>query len=288
MLRFRPVALRDRDKIKDYLALAPSRQLVGCFEAFYLWMDVLDIEWAEYQGFAIFKVHYEPGVPSFLFPFGAGDPAAAFAALRTYCIEQGIGFQLVKVRKEQLHGLLGEFTATADRDRAEYLYDTDIFRSYPGKSLQPKRNFVNYARAHYDWRYEAVAAENLADCQSFASTFDGDESFADDSAALLNALADWEHLSLEGGLIRIDGAIAALFVCTLLADGETAAGLFLRGDHAKKGVIPLLYQIYFLHHTEYRFFNFGEDLGVEGLRRNKLSFHPTEILELYTVKFQSF
>ncbi len=69
----------------------------------------------------------------------------------------------------------------------------------------------------------------------------------------------------------------------MLADGETAAGLFLRGDHDKKGVIPLLYQIYFLHHTEFRYFNFGEDLGIEGLRKNKLSFQPAELLELYDV-----
>ncbi len=96
-------------------------------------------------------------------------------------------------------------------------------------------------------------------------------------------MTDWESLTLEGGLIRIDGAISALFICSMLGDGETAAGLFLRGDHQKKGVIPLLYQIYFLHHTEFRTFNFGEDLGLEGLRKNKLSFQPTQMLELYEV-----
>jgi hypothetical protein len=284
MLRFQPITLRDAEKIGRYLSLAPSKQLVACFEAFYLWRDVLQVEWAEYEGFAIFRVCYEPGVPTFLFPFGAGDPTGVLLVLNEYQKRRSAPLRLSKVRPEQLPLLPGDFTATASRDRAEYLYDTDIFRTYTGKALQPKRNFVNYARTNFDWRYEAVTADNLTECQEFASRFDGDDSFNDDSAALRNALTDWENLSLTGGLLRTDGAIAALFVCTLLSDGETAAGLFLRGDHTKKGVIPLLYQIYFLHHTEFKYFNFGEDLGVEGLRKNKLSFQPAEMLELYDIE----
>lgn len=285
ILDFQPITLEDRTKIAAYLSLAPSKQLVGCFEAFYLWRDVLKIEWAECDGFALFRVHYQPGVPSFLFPFGAGDPAGVLAALREHCAAQGIPFTLAKVRKEQLKHLPGGFTAEASRNHAEYLYDTTIFRAYTGKALQPKRNFVNYARANFDWHYEAVSAGNLHECQLFAEKFDGDASFADDSAALQNALADFENLSLAGGLIRTDGTISALFIGALLADDETAAGLFLRGDRDKKGVIPLLYQVYFLHHTEFRWFNFGEDLDIEGLRKNKLSFQPTELLELYDVDF---
>ena len=284
---FHPITLADRAKIAAYLSLAPSKQLVGCFEAFYLWRDVLQVEWTEYEKFALFRVHYEPGEVSFLFPFGAGNPAGVLAALRNYCAAQGISLTLAKVREEQLRDLERAFpvqyTATASREHAEYLYDTDIFRTYTGKALQPKRNFVNYARAHFDWHYEAVTTDNLTECQLFADKFRGDDSFNDDSAALQNALAEWENLSLEGGLIRAGGTISALFICAMLGDGETAAGLFLRGDHEKKGGIPLLYQIYFLHHTEFKYFNFGEDLGVEGLRKNKLSFQPTEMLELYDV-----
>jgi hypothetical protein len=283
MIRFRPVTLEDRAAIRRALSLAPSNQMIGCFEAFYLWREVLGAEWAEHQGFTLIKVHYEPGAPTFLFPIGADDPSEALQALREYCAAQGIPCRLSKVRAEQFGALPGESVALARRDRAEYLYDTDIFRNYTGKALQPKRNFVNYARAHFDWRYEAVTADNASECLDFVNRFDGDDSFADDSAALRCALTDWDSLSLEGGLIRIDGAISALFVCAMLSDGETAAGLFLRGDHEKKGVIPLLYQIYFLHHTEFRTFNFGEDLGLEGLRKNKLSFQPTALLELYDV-----
>jgi len=289
MLEFRPITLKDEAKIRLYLSLSPSKQLIDCFEAFYLWRDVLLVEWTEAGGFAIFKVYYESGKPRFIFPFGSGDPTDIIRRLKDYCAKQGYPLCFAKVRKEQLLFLQehfpGELTASAHRDHAEYLFETKIFQDYSGKGLQPKRNFVNYARQHYDWHYEALSTANLEECKRFAGTFEGNKSFESDSDALRNALDEFSNLHMKGGLIRIGPDIASLFICTMLGDNETAAGLFLRGDHEKKGVIPLMYQVYFLHHPEFKYFNFGEDLGIEGLRKNKLSFHPMEIMALYETVF---
>ena len=289
MFEFRPITLKDEAKIRLYLSLSPSKQLIDCFEAFYLWRDVLFVEWTEAGGFAIFKLYYESGKPQFIFPFGSGDPADIIRRLKDYCFKQGYRLSFAKLRKEQLQYLqkhsAGKLTATTHRDHAEYLFETKIFQDYSGKGLQPKRNFVNYARQHYDWHYEALSTANLEECKEFAGTFEGNESFESDNDALRKVLADFDHLQVKGGLIRIGSEIASLFICTMLGDNETAAGLFLRGDHTKKGVIPLMYQVYFLHHPEFKYFNFGEDLGVAGLRKNKLSFQPMEIMELYEAVF---
>ena len=289
MLEFRPITLKDEAKIRLYMSLSPSKQLINCFEAFYLWRDVLSVEWTESGGFAIFKVHYQSGKPRFIFPFGSGDPVDIILRLKDYCLKKGYPLSFAKLRGEQVLYLQnhfpGELTVATHRDHAEYLFDTRIFHHYSGKALQPKRNFVNYARRHYDWHYEAITPANLPECRIFAGKFNGDESFEDDNQALINALSEFEALPVKGSLIRIGSDISSLFICTMLGDEETAAGLFLRGDHDKKGIIPLMYQVYFLHHPEFRYFNFGEDLGVEGLRKNKLSFQPMEIMELYEVTF---
>ena len=289
MLEFKPITIKDGATIRPFLQQSPSRQLIDCFEAFYLWRDVLQVEWVKKDGLILFKVCYVSGVVQFLFPFGSGDPVPVLQELKAYCTAQGYPLRLAKVRKEQLlflqEAFPGELTAAAHRDHAEYIFDTDTFRSYRGSALQPKRNFVNFAKKNFDWTYEAVSEQNLAECRDFAAGFPGQGSLEDDNEALRNALEDYSQLKLDGGLIRIDGTIIALFIVSLLGDGETAAGLFLRGDHEKKGVIPLLYQEFFLAHSEFAYFNFGEDLGVEGLRKNKLSFQPLELLELYEVNF---
>lgn len=289
MIQFQPITLKDEATIRSCLALSPSKQLINCFEAFYLWREVLRIEYARYGGFAIFRVHYDPSGPRYLFPFGRGERTWVWSALREYCHKQGHPVRLAKVRGDQLRQLQemfpGQLTAAAQRDHAEYLYEADTFRFYRGRDLQSKRNYVNYAHHRYPWSYEELKAENLPEARAFAASFHGEGSFGEDNAALSNALRDYGTLQLTGGIIRIDSAVAALFICAGLANGETAAGLFLRGDHTRKGIIPLMYQEFFRAHPEFRFFNFGEDLGVEGLRKNKLSFKPMELLELHEVNF---
>lgn len=286
MLDFKRITIEDADILNDRLCLSPSKQLVDCFEAFYLWKDVFDIEYAVEKDLLVCKMTYE-GETSFFYPFGKGDVASVLRQMEVYCVDRGIPFRLTKVASDHLASLdtvfPGCFTAVAYRENAEYIYTADCFRSYSGSALQSKRNFVNYARKNYAWNYEPVSEGNLSACADFASEFDGEGSFDLDSEALTNALSDYTELALDGGIIRVNGKVAALLICAALGDGETAAGLFLRGRHEMKGVIPLLYQEFFKANPRYKYFNLAEDLGLEGLRKNKLSYNPTELLELYEV-----
>ncbi len=283
MLEFKKIALGDAATIAAAARQNPSPQLIDCFEAFFLWRNLLEVAWAEWGGFLIFRVSYDD-TPTFLFPWGAGDLAAVIRQMQDYAVAENFPFRISKATGAQAARLdaifPGRFRATYDPNRSEYLYSAEKFRCYRGDPLKAKRNFVNYAKKNFSWAYEAITQENLSECLDFARDFSGDDTFEVDNEALMELYDAFSQLAVEGGLIRIGGRVAAFLVVTPLGDLKTAAGLFLRGDHELKGVIPLLYQEFFLHHLEFERINLAEDLGLEGLRRNKQSYHPDEMLEL--------
>lgn len=288
MMDFKRVKLEDAADIRRYIARTPSKQLVNCFEAFYLWRDVYNITFAEIGGALVFKLEDE-GEDVFFFPFGDYDLGRVVGALKEYCLGKSRPLKFVKVPADKVSELEGLYPGSVqiepERDNFEYIYTADTFRYYKGAALQSKRNFVNYARKNYDWSYEPVSSGNLDQCRAFAERFEGDDSFNSDNAVLFSAIEDFGDLSLRGGLLRVDRDVEALFMVSPLEDRQTAAGLFLRGNHDMKGVIPTLYQQFFLDNPQFGFVNLAEDLGLEGLRKNKLSYMPSEIMELSGVAF---
>ncbi|MCC8089381.1 MAG: phosphatidylglycerol lysyltransferase domain-containing protein [Rikenellaceae bacterium] len=284
---FKKIDIADSELIREKINLHPSQQLINCFESFYLWKNVLNVEYALVDDALIFRIG-EGNRERIFFPVGYDDITLPIKELLRYSEQKNTPLQLYKLVKNQIMLLEGKgfkVDAVPVRNNFEYLYTADSFRTYSGKHLQSKRNFVNYVKKYYNWSFEIIFGHNIWECRAFTARFEGDESFEGDNEALLLGLDEFDRLHLDGGIIRVNGEISAILITSMLGDGETAAGLFLRADHTKKGVATILYQEFFKTYKKYRYFNLAEDLGIEGLRRNKLSYNPSELLELYDVYF---
>ena len=94
------------------------------------------------------------------------------------------------------------------------------------------------------------------------------------------SLMYFEELHFQGGLIRIDGEVVAFCV------GERACRkTFI--VHIEKafadiqGAYPLINQQFVKNELlgKYEYVNREEDMGLEGLRKAKLSYHPAFLLE---------
>lgn len=317
ILRFKPIELEDRAIIEHYLLQKPYHQINCSFDVFYIWRNVGKVSFAVENDLLFIQGQDPDGSCWYFFPFGAGDyvkgiellwldymdhrknraelagfPSADLAKLPCY-------FRIVGTRKEQfdsirVQALENEFgirlIAAEQRDLHEYVYWADHFRGFKGKALQSKRNFVNYARKQYQPTYEPIQPVNLDACKNFVRQFgsadvgfDAD-TFVQDQGALLTALEDYLHLNLYGGILRIDGQIHALFIGTPLSDYTALGGLFMRVNHAYKGLAPLLYESFLSLHPEFSYINLDSDVGQEGLRKNKLSYLPDHLIEIYELR----
>jgi hypothetical protein len=103
--------------------------------------------------------------------------------------------------------------------------------------------------------------------------------------AVNEALCNFNYLELQGAVILVDGLVQAFSLGELL-NRETAV------VHIEKASpsFPALYAVINREFCENSwkgvpFINREQDLGVDGLRQAKLSYHPHHLVEKYKVMF---
>jgi len=182
------------------------------------------------------------------------------------------------------------FDVAEDRDNANYVYAAADLAELPGRAYSAKRNLVAQASRAYRWEAEPLTAAHAADCLALARRQCVETGMQSDLSAVreLDALAATLRLGaafgLEGLVLRVEGRVAAFSLWERL-DGETAVIHFERADRSLKG----LYQVVNreaardLAAAGFRFVNREEDIGDEGLRKAKLSYHPCRIEMAYVL-----
>jgi hypothetical protein len=106
-----------------------------------------------------------------------------------------------------------------------------------------------------------------------------DKSKADEICVLINGLRNRRELNMVGGVIRIENRIAALTLGEKSGDDMFIIH-FEKALADFEGAYQIINQQFIIHElSEYTYVNREEDLGIEGLRRAKESYHPAFMVE---------
>ena len=110
------------------------------------------------------------------------------------------------------------------------------------------------------------------------------ESIEKEFAIIKNALENFEKLNLFGGLVYIDENPVAMTVASSISSK-------IMDIHFEKALMPYAFDgAYSFINNQFAktqdclLFNREEDLGLPGLKKAKLSYYPTEILQKWSVK----
>lgn len=202
-------------------------------------------------------------------------------------------FQLWGVTEEQtavLEQLFpGRFRFETDRNGSDYIYKAEDLINLSGRKYHGKRNHIAQFERRYDWSYEDLFAGNLEDCRTVAKEWckvhgcRDAHGFPSEPCAIDRALDNFDALHLGGGLIRIDGKPVAFTI-----GEEINSRIYLL--HFEKaldgydGLYAVINHEYAARHLGgYELINREEDMGIEGLRKAKLSYHPEILLNRYRV-----
>lgn len=176
-----------------------------------------------------------------------------------------------------------------DRDSADYIYKQSAMSELPGRKLDGKRNLVRKFHKTVDAVYAPITDDLLpacADAQALWCDIRECSINADldaENAAVEFILEHWSGLDLFGGAYLVEGEVAAFTVGEKLNE-KTAVIHFEKGNTKFPGSYQAINQAFAQNALAgFEYINREQDLGIEGLRKSKMSYQPDHLLMKYTV-----
>ena len=161
-----------------------------------------------------------------------------------------------------------------------------------GKKYSKKRNHISAFERENDWSFEMIDEKNLPDCIAMNAAWarENEEknpgSISLEQQAIHRAFDHYFELDFSGGLIRVEGKPVAFTMGENL-NAETYCVHFEKAYADVRGAYPMINREFAKHALSgYKYINREDDAGVAGLRKAKLSYYPTILLEKYRVSFK--
>lgn len=291
MITFKEITLEDKDIITAYTMNSCRRNCDLSFSNLCSWRFLYGTQFAIVDNFLVFKF-WAGDMLAYMMPIGTGDLAKVLKSLIEDVHEEKQPFCMLGVcscMRDDLEAILpGQFIFTADRDYADYIYLRSDLATLKGKKFQSKRNHINKFRNTYpNHEYTPITPDRIQECMELEAEWckvnncDQQEGTGNERRALIYALHHFEALGLTGGILHVDGKIVA-FTFGMPINNQTFGIHVEKADTSIDGAYAMINNEFANHIPEqYTYINREEDLGIEGLRKAKLSYQPETILEKY-------
>lgn len=287
MILFERLSIENKAEFDALLRYGAHRGCSFSFVNLYIWGR----QCAARVGDDLLLFSHFGGRTMYPFPVCPGDPRPAIEALMIDARERGIPLRLTGLNARDVEDLQSwypdQFRFHCGRDGHEYVYAIEDLAELKGKKYQPKRNHINRFLAQYpDARVLPLSEETLPDARALADRWYQRRSPEEDAGmelvALNRAFAHWNELGMEGLVLYVDSQPVAMTMGSRL-DGETFDVHFEKADTDHPGAYAVINRAFARHirerHPDVRFLNREEDMGIEGLRKAKLSYYPHHMLE---------
>lgn len=180
---------------------------------------------------------------------------------------------------------------TEDRDNWDYLYEVEALSTLKGNRYHKKKNHLNGFKKAYEFQYLPMNSDCVEEALALQTAWrewhDTPDSHAlmAENTAIVRVLTRWDELpGLMGGALHVGGHMVAFTVAEPL-DQDTLVIHFEKGMAGMRGVYQAINQMFLEHQANgYTVVNREQDLGDEGLRKAKLSYHPHDFLKKYHAK----
>lgn len=178
-----------------------------------------------------------------------------------------------------------------NRDDCDYLYKRENLANLPGSSYQKKRNHVSRFNRTYgeNWEFKSYPENDIAqDILTVSKKWFDEKNGEDDHILVLEqesialALQNTQLLNLRGGVLYINGEPSAMTLAAPISS-DVLDVIYEKAisKHEPNGAYPVINQQFAKLCSDFLYFNREEDMGVEGLRKAKLSYKPTMILDKF-------
>ena len=176
----------------------------------------------------------------------------------------------------------------AIRNQYDYIYQRATLASLRGRGLNAKRNHINRFRAeHPDFEYRPLTPELFDQCRHLRDIWleekDANATMKAEQRVMETVFSHWAALGMMGGSIFVDGSMVA-FTYGSPVTTDTFDICVEKADRRVEGAFAIINQQFAQHLPEQcTFVNREEDMGLPGIRKAKLSYHPELMLSFNVV-----
>ena len=286
MLEWSIPEAEDEDWINSCIAVSGTMASDASFANIYLLRNKYSTKISRYKDFIIRKYSGKGARCGYTFPLGKGDVAKALAEIEKDAKECGERLQFAFITEEQKevleNAMPARFCYSSDAGDSDYIYLRSELASLSGKAFHKKKNhFSKFVRTYPDYKYYEIGACNIYDAQKVADAWyyehlqDEDASQLAEYKAIKEALENFEELGLIGGIIYVNDSPCAMTIASKINENTV-------GEYALNGGYAAINKLFSEKLDGVTWLNREEDIGIEGLRKAKLSYRPKIMLKKYS------
>lgn len=298
-MQFKKLTLEDKDLFCKYIY---PYQFLSCeysFATLYIWKDACDIQYAIYKDALIIKKKDFKGNLCFMQPLGytSENLKAILKELTEYKKENGMKYLFKDLNEkflEEVKILLSKeknICIEEDKDNFDYLYKTQDLIKLSGKKLHGKKNHYNSFIKTYEYKIEEIKDKKVieevieAAEKWHAQNNENSKTLFYEMEAIKNMMPKLSMLNLEGVAVYVNGEVAAFSIGEKVND-KMAVIHIEKGDTDCSGIYSFINKAFIekcFKDTEV--VNREQDLGIEGLRKSKMSYYPFKLEKKFAVIF---
>ena len=322
MIAFKTPELSDRTAVANAVADSGYTGSDASFANIYLLRKKYGTLMTLHDGF-LFR--YYNGVGSrrgYAFPLGVGDPSKALALIAEDSSKSGrpLEFCLVDVpRARILREYFGEKLLFEENSGdSDYIYSAERLATLPGNTYRKKRNHISrFTRTYGQFELREMTPANIADALEIekhwmnideAALGDSDRESPCDCAeaalaersedeksrhaeycAIVEALDNFDALGMKGGVLYVEGKPVGMTMASEIASGVWDIHFEkVIDEYAVNGGYAVINKLFAerLVAAGATLINREEDIGLEGLRKAKLSYYPQTIFDKTHVRVE--
>ena len=186
-----------------------------------------------------------------------------------------------------------KFLVEEERDYFDYLYNAKELMALSGKKYHKKKNHVNGFLKEYENRYRVKIADksDVESIEEFLIKWHNKRNIIDEYnrddyelEGIFYVLEHCDMLKYKMMLVYVDDVIEGFTLGTYLREEKTAYIHVEKANPDIRGLYAFINREFLKNcFSEAEYVNREDDMGLEGLRKAKLSYNPIELIKKYTI-----
>lgn len=301
-LKFQSVEASDITRLRPYFGLRSNKTCDSVYMDSFLWRNFYHIRFAVVEGKALLWLMEVDGEPYSAMPMcREEDLQQYFQMMQEYfnrVLNKPLKIYLADEEAvKKLEMKQEKYLVKEQDDLKDYLYDGEALRTLAGKKLHKKKNHLNSFIKEYEGRYEyrRLCCSDRYDVWNFLSKWreakgeNVDEHLDPEVEGIHEILKNCSDLCVRMGGVYIDGQLEAFTIGSLNERENMAIIHIEKANPEIRGLYQFINQQFLIQEfPDVVLVNREDDVGLEGLRKAKMSYNPVGFARKYYVEQKDF